>query len=57
MLGDAARIAGSNGGYHMDWDLILTVLPFVAAGFAALLIDGALGLAFGVISSTWLISL
>ena len=36
----------------MDWDFILALLPFVAAGFAAQLIDGALGMAFGVISST-----
>lgn len=35
------------------WEL----LPFVVAGFAAQLIDGALGMAFGVISSTLLISL
>ena len=41
----------------MDWDLILAMLPFIAAGFAAQLIDGALGMAFGVISSTLLISL
>jgi uncharacterized membrane protein YfcA len=41
----------------MDWDFILALLPFVAAGFAAQLIDGALGMAFGVISSTLLISL
>ena len=41
----------------MDSDLILALLPFVAAGFAAQLIDGALGMAFGVISSTLLISL
>ncbi len=33
------------------------MLPFIAAGFAAQLIDGALGMAFGVISSTLLISL
>jgi len=37
----------------MFWEL----LPFIAAGFAAQLIDGALGMAFGVISSTLLISL
>jgi uncharacterized membrane protein YfcA len=36
---------------------LLDVLPFVAAGFAAQLVDGALGMAFGVISSTLLISL
>ena len=32
-------------------------LPFVVVGFAAQLIDGALGLAFGVISTTLFISL
>lgn len=35
----------------------VSLLPFIAAGFAAQLIDGALGMAFGVISSTLLISL
>lgn len=34
-----------------------TVLPFIAVGFAAQLVDGALGMAFGVISSTLLMSL
>ena len=33
------------------------LLPFIAIGFAAQIIDGALGMAFGVISSTLLISL
>jgi len=33
------------------------ILPFIAVGFAAQLIDGALGMAFGVISTTLLISL
>nr|WP_281396894.1 sulfite exporter TauE/SafE family protein [Sphingomonas aerophila] len=33
------------------------MLPFVAVGFAAQLVDGALGMAFGVISNTLLISL
>jgi uncharacterized membrane protein YfcA len=37
-----------------DW---LDLLPFVGAGFAAQLVDGALGMAFGVISNTLLISL
>lgn len=32
------------------------MLPFVAIGFAAQLVDGALGMAFGVISSTLLVS-
>lgn len=42
------------------FDLSMTdlqaVLPFIAAGFAAQLIDGALGMAFGLVSSTLLIS-
>jgi uncharacterized protein len=33
------------------------VLPFIAVGFAAQLVDGALGMAFGVISTTLLISI
>jgi uncharacterized protein len=33
------------------------ILPFILVGFAAQLVDGALGMAFGVISSTLLISL
>ena len=36
---------------------LVDVLPFIAIGFAAQLIDGALGMAFGVISTTLLISL
>ena len=35
---------------------LLDLLPFIAVGFAAQLVDGALGMAFGVISSTLLIS-
>lgn len=35
----------------------LDLLPFIAAGFVAQLIDGALGMAFGVISTTLLVSL
>lgn len=35
----------------------LELLPFILVGFAAQLIDGALGMAFGVISSTLLVSL
>ncbi|MDB5682752.1 MAG: hypothetical protein JWM38_2212 [Sphingomonas bacterium] len=35
----------------------LDALPFIAIGFCAQLIDGALGMAFGVISNTLLISL
>lgn len=33
------------------------ILPFVAVGFAAQLVDGALGMAFGVLSSTLLLAL
>jgi uncharacterized membrane protein YfcA len=36
---------------------LLDAAPFIAVGFAAQLVDGALGMAFGVISSTLLISL
>ena len=36
------------------FDLAL-ILPFVAVGFAAQLVDGALGMAFGVISNTLLV--
>ena len=38
-------------------DTLWLLLPFILAGFAAQLIDGALGMAFGTISSTLLISL
>jgi uncharacterized membrane protein YfcA len=37
-----------------DFDLA-TLIPFIAVGFAAQLVDGALGMAFGVISSTLLV--
>jgi uncharacterized membrane protein YfcA len=36
---------------------LIHLLPFIAVGFAAQLVDGALGMAFGVISTTLLISL
>ena len=32
------------------------LLPFIAVGFAAQMVDGALGMAFGVINSTLLVS-
>ena len=38
---------------HVDWSAIL---PFIAVGFAAQMVDGALGMAFGVINSTLLVS-
>ena len=37
----------------IDWS---GLLPFIAVGFAAQIVDGALGMAFGVISSTLLVS-
>lgn len=37
----------------IDWNAIA---PFIAVGFAAQLVDGALGMAFGVITNTLLIS-
>jgi uncharacterized membrane protein YfcA len=42
----------------MIFGIDLTVLlPFIAVGFAAQMVDGALGMAFGVISNTLLLSL
>lgn len=43
----------------MDWSVITfeSLLPFIAVGFAAQMVDGALGMAFGVISNTLLLSL
>ena len=38
---------------NLDW---ATVAPYILIGFAAQIIDGALGMAFGVISSTLLVS-
>lgn len=38
-------------------NLFLDLLPFIAVGFAAQLVDGALGMAFGVISTTLLLSI
>jgi uncharacterized membrane protein YfcA len=43
--------------FDLSASTIIDLLPFVAVGFAAQLIDGALGMAFGVISSTLLLSL
>ncbi|HEV2865547.1 MAG TPA: sulfite exporter TauE/SafE family protein [Allosphingosinicella sp.] len=39
-----------------DFDLA-SLLPFIGVGFAAQLVDGALGMAFGVISTTLLVSI
>lgn len=42
----------------MDMDLSFAdLLPFIAIGFAAQLVDGALGMAFGVISTTLLVGM
>ena len=41
----------------MDGFSLVDLLPFIAIGFAAQLVDGALGMAFGVISSTLLLSM
>ena len=38
---------------HLD---LAALLPFIAVGFAAQLVDGALGMAFGVISNTLLVA-
>ena len=38
---------------NLDW---AAIAPYIAIGFAAQIIDGALGMAFGVISSTLLVS-
>lgn len=38
-------------------DSILEIIPFIIAGFFAQLVDGALGMAFGVISSTILVAI
>lgn len=39
----------------MDFSAIEALLPYVAIGFAAQLVDGALGMAFGVICNTLLV--
>lgn len=36
---------------------LIDIVPFIAVGFAAQVVDGALGMAFGVISNTLLLSL
>ena len=41
----------------MDNFHYLDILPFIGVGFAAQVVDGALGMAFGVLSNTLLISL
>ena len=41
---------------ELAFPALADLLPFIAIGFAAQLVDGALGMAFGVISSTLLLS-
>ena len=41
----------------METELALSLLPYVLVGFAAQMIDGALGMAYGVSSNTFLLSL
>ncbi len=40
---------------HFEAFELSAMLPFIAIGFAAQLVDGALGMAFGVISSTMMV--
>lgn len=40
---------------HVSSADLLTILPFIAVGFAAQMVDGALGMAFGVINNTLLV--
>jgi uncharacterized membrane protein YfcA len=42
---------------ELSTELLLAILPFIAVGFVAQLIDGALGMAYGVISNTLLLSI
>lgn len=37
-------------------DHIQAIIPFIAVGFFAQLVDGALGMAFGVITNTMLVT-
>ena len=43
----------------MDWSQwhLVDLLPFIAVGFVAQMVDGAVGMAFGVITNTLLVSL
>jgi uncharacterized membrane protein YfcA len=41
----------------IDTSILYEILPFIAVGFAAQIVDGALGMAFGVISTTLLVSI
>jgi len=41
----------------LDGNFLEVLLPFIAVGFLAQLVDGALGMAFGVISTTLFVTL
>ncbi len=43
--------------FDLSAPALTEILPFILVGFAAQLVDGALGMAFGVISTTLLVSL
>ena len=42
---------------ELTTELLLALLPFIAVGFVAQIVDGALGMAYGVISNTLLLSI
>jgi uncharacterized membrane protein YfcA len=44
------------GGLELGGISIVELLPFIAVGFAAQLVDGAVGMAFGVIANTLLVA-
>src|SRR5688572_25873682 len=46
---------GGAGMFDLGGVGLLDILPFIAIGFAAQLVDGALGMAFGVIATTLLV--
>ncbi len=42
---------------EFGWDLLREIYPFIIVGFAAQAIDGALGMAFGVVTNTLLVGI
>jgi hypothetical protein len=54
-IADTGATSGDTCRHFGDFD-IAALLPFIAVGFAAQLVDGALGMAFGVISNTLLVA-
>jgi uncharacterized membrane protein YfcA len=43
--------------FDFSTDMLVSMLPFVAVGFCAQMVDGAVGMAYGTISSTLLVSM